>query len=189
MSQVYLGVSSTPAVPTSFTTDVDGPVTPIANELIIIGEDTTDDNVNGIQTDGDTAGTVKIQLTNRFSATGTTTDAATLNLVTFTLDILSPRVYPIRFTVGGRVTADRATGLNVGDGIGYTLTSTFKTDGAGGSAVATRINTPFTEEDEDAVIVASQIDIVASGNTAILQVTGTVDFDIIWVCVGEYIKV
>ncbi len=177
MSQVYLGTSSSPAVPTSFVTDVGGPVTPAANVLDILADDTSDNNANGIRTDGNTAATVKVQLTNRLTGTSTTVGAATSDIVTFDLGA-SAAVFAFRFQVAGRDTG-------TGDGLGYNITSTFTTDGA----TATRVNTPFSEEDEDSSIEASSIDMIASGNNAILRATGTAAQTISWLAVGEYITV
>lgn len=175
MSQVDLGSSSTPSVPTSFVTD-SGTATPAANVINILANDVTTDNANGIQTDG-SGSTVTINLTNRFNGTGSTVGAVTTDLITFDLGA-SVAVYAFRFQVASRDTTS-------GDGLGYNITSTFRTDGAS----ATRINTPFSEEDEDASLTASSINMVASGNNAILRATGSAGITLSWGVVGEYVKV
>ena len=176
MSQITLGASSTPSVPTSFVTDNSGPATPAANVLNILADDTTDNDTDGIRTTG-SGNTVTVELTNRFYATGETIGAVTDDLITFDLGV-SVAVVAFRFQIAGR---DESSG----DGLGYNITSTFRTDGA----TASRINTPFSEEDEDATIIASSVNMVASGNDAILRVTGTAASTIAWSCVGEYLVV
>ena len=76
MSQFFKAFQSgsSPTIPTSFITD-DGTATPADNELNILGDSTTENNVDGITTTG-SVDTVTILLTNRISATTTTSDGA-----------------------------------------------------------------------------------------------------------------
>jgi hypothetical protein len=175
MSQVDLGVAANPAVPTSFPTD-SGTAVPAANALTVLGASSTENDVDGIRTVGSGA-TLTIQLTNRFSATASTSGAVTADLITFNLGG-SAQVFRFIFEVACRDTGS-------GDGNGYTITSTFQTNGT----TASRVNTPFSEDDESASIVTSGVDMVASGNSAILRVTGTAGRSLNWRCVGEYLQV
>lgn len=175
MSQVFLGSAATPSVPTSIVTD-DGTAVPVANILNLLADDTTADNTNGIQTVA-SGNTVTVELTNRFYATGETIGAVTDDLITFDLGV-SSAVVAFRFQIASRDSDST-------NGAGYNITSTFKTDGV----TATRINTPFSEEDEDTSLEAASINMVASGNDAILRVTGVAGEQISWACVGEYLVV
>lgn len=175
MSQVSKSVSSTPSVPTNFVTD-SGTATPVANALNVLADDTTSDNTNGIQTTG-SGDTLTVEITNRLYGTGSTTGAVTDDVITFSLGG-STAGYALWFEVIGRDTG-------TGDLVRYTLRGTFKTDGA----TATRVNTPFTDDDESASIVDSSADLIASGNNAVVRVTGTAGQTISWTSVGWYLKV
>ncbi len=72
-----------------------------------------------------------------------------------------------------------------GDGCGYTLLATVRTDGV----TATGIATPFNDADEDASLIPSFVQLVGSGNNGIVEVTGVPGRDIAYVAVGTYIKV
>lgn len=175
MSQVSVGTAVTPANPVDFNGDT-GTASPVADEIDLLGGDTTDNDVDGIRTVA-SGKTVTFQLTNRFQATGSTVGAVTDDLITFDLGATDAS-YRFSFEAVGRDTTSNNT-------VGYTLRGTFKTDGA----TATLIDTPFTEEDEDAALVGAAITMVASGNNAILRVTGVATFTISWATVGEYIVV
>ncbi|HJZ04557.1 MAG TPA: hypothetical protein VJ327_01690 [Patescibacteria group bacterium] len=164
-----------PTVATSFPTD-SGTAGPLLNILSVLGGTSTSDDSDGIRTTG-AGSVVTVQLTNRLTGTGSTIGAATADIVTFSLGA-STAIFRFVYQIVGRDTG-------TGDGVGYTITATFKTDGA----IATRINTPFSEDDESASLVASGVDMVASGNNAILRTTGTAAQTISWKAVGEYITV
>ncbi len=181
MSQFYQGVTAgalPPAVPTSFVTD-DGTAIPALNILNVNGIDSTEDNSNGILTRATPASgnVLQIILTNRLAGTGTSTNASVLNLSTLTLGS-SAGVYRFQFYISGRDTVS-------GDGIGYTVFASAKTNGV----TATIISTPFVDNDEDASLVAASADFVASGNTVILQVTGVAGRTINYSSVGTYVVV
>lgn len=181
MSQIYKTVASTPSVSTSFQTQ-NGTAVPAANILIVNGNDSTENNVNGIITKGGVVGTgtsneVDVVLTNRLQGTGSSVNAATANLITFGLGA-SDAVYRFTFDVTGRDTA-------TGDGVGYTVLGSARTDGA----TATIIASPFTDNDEDASLLLATIDLVASGNNVILQVTGVAGQTISYSAVGTYVVV
>ena len=175
MSQVTLGTSATPSVPTSFVTD-DGVAIPSANILNLLGDDTTDNDTDGLRVIG-SGNTATVQLTNRFYGTGQTVGAVTDDLITFDLGA-SSAIFRFWFEIVSRDDDSN-------NGSGYTITSTFKTDGA----AATRINTPFTEEDEDTSVEGAVINMVADGNNAILRVAGVENETLDWACVGEYITI
>lgn len=182
MSQIYKpGTGSgpiPPTVPTSFVTDVNSPAIPAANILNEVGGATTANNTNGIRTDGSSGGnTLTIQLTNRVSGTATVVGAVTGNIVTFALGGAAA-VYRFNFLVAGRDTA-------TGDGVGYTVDGSVRTNGA----AATLIATPFIDADEDASLTTALLTVVVSGNNVILQATGVAGETINYNAVGYYVVV
>ena len=178
MSQVsILSVSSTPSVPTTFTTD-NGNAIPAANVIQFLGDDTTANNANGIQTSG-TSNSATVELTNRLQGTASVTGAVTGDLITFTLDASNAKVYRFQFWVSGRDTG-------TGDGVGYTIDASARCDGAG---TATVIGSPFQDADEDTSLSSSLMDVVASGNNIILRATGVAGQTISYSAVGSYVVV
>ncbi len=184
MSQAgHISVAASPTVATSFTTDT-GTAVPALNVLNVTAIDVTGDNVNGVQTRGgvSTVGgatnDLEVQLTNRLQGTVSVTGAVTGNLITFALSGSTASVYRFSFTVSG---IDTATG----DGVGYTVDASARTD----AATATIISTPNIDSDEDASLSAALIDVVASGNNVILQPTGIAVQTINYSAVGTYVVV
>lgn len=176
MSQIYKAVSSSPSVPTTFDGDT-GSATPAANVINIVTDtplSTSSDN--GIMTTG-SGNSITIQLTNLLTGTGSVTGAGTGDLITFDLGG-SATVYRFTFKVTGRDTA-------TGDGVGYTIFASARTDGA----TATLIATQFSDADEDASLSGAQMDVVVSGNDVILQATGVAGQTITYNSTGEYVSV
>ena len=185
MSQAGSNSSSSgpppPAVPVQFDTDVNSPAIPALNILIEVGGATTADNSNGIRTDGSSGGnTLTIQLTNRLSGTATVVGATTGDIITFSLGA-STAVYRFNFLVTGRSTA----GAAVGQGVGYTIDGSARTDGA----TASIISTPDIDADEDAALVGAFVSLIASGNNVVVRATGIAAETITYKSVGTYIVV
>lgn len=181
MSQFYIGLTEgalPPSVPTSFVTD-SGTVIPAANIVNVNGGSTTANNDDGIQAiaNPDLSNNLEILLTNRLTGTATSTNGSVENLVTFALGA-SVATYRITFDVSGRDTVS-------GDGVGYTLWGTVKTNGAAASI----ISSPFIDNDEDASLLGADITLIASGNNAILRVTGVAGRTINYKAVGQYVVV
>lgn len=191
MSQIYKDRSTgpvPPTVPTSFTTDVrdntttgPGTAVPAANVLQILGRDTTQSSTYGIRTDADpnNGNIVYTELTNRVRGTGTAVGAVTADLITFDLGA-SVAVYRFSIVVAGRVTAG-----TIGDGVGYTIDGSIRTDGA----AATVISTPDIDADEDASVSGALISFIASGNNMIVRATGAAGSTITYNAVGTYIVI
>jgi len=181
MSQVIKNMASGPVPPsvaTTYVTDVNSPAVPAANILNVLGDDTTDNNVNGLQTDGSSgSNTLTVQLTNRLQNTGTTVDAATTDLVTFDLGAT-----PATYVIEANFVAFEST---TPAGAGYSLFGTVRTTGA----AATLVGTPDKINNENAALIPSTADIVVSGNDVILRATGTLGFTVNWAVVGYYVKV
>lgn len=164
-----------PNIPTSFVED-SGVATPAANIINVFGGDTTDDNILGLQTTG-AGNTITIELTNRLRGQAGTLGAGTLDLVTFPLGAV-PGGYEIEFKIVGY--APLATGS-----IGGYLRGTITTDGA----TAGVVEIPDKIIDVDPSIALADFDLVVSGNSAIVQVTGVAGQGINWLAIGEYLFV
>lgn len=182
MSQAGINNISTgpvpPAVPTSFVTDVNSPSVPIANVENVLGGTTTTNNTNGIQTNGSSgSNTLTVQLTNRKSGSVTTTDATPTTLISFTAGAVAT-VYQIE----ARIAAFDATDVA---GAGYLIEGAVRTDGA-----TTTLITPvdFTLS-EEAPISTADIDLVVTGNTFVIQVTGIAGKTIRWSGFLTYVQV
>jgi hypothetical protein len=185
MSNADLGVSvsATPTIPTSFTTD-SGTAIPSTNILDVKAISITDDNANGIQTrggaqsQGAAGNDLEVQLTNRFQSSNSVLSGQTANLVTFALDAVNPAVYTFSVDVVGR-------GSGTGNGVGGTFWGVFKTD----AATATLINTVDKVMQKDASLVDADVDLVASANNVLVQVTSSASENMTWEIVGTYLKV
>lgn len=180
MSQIFKDVTAgglPPSVPTSFVTD-DGTAIPAANVLNVLGNTTTGDG-DGLETiaNPNLGDNIEIVLTNYLVGTGTSTNASVVDLVTLPLAATAAS-YRFRFDVTGRETTTGAT-------VGYTFFASAKTTGL----AATIVSTPFVDNDEDASVVTAQIDMVSSGNSVILQVTGVAALTIAYKAVGTYVVV
>lgn len=184
MSQAGIISSSSspppPVVATSYVTDVNSPAIPLANILNVLGNDVITNNVNGIYTDGSSgSNTLTIELTNRLSGTGTTVGATTADLVTFTLSGANLGAVPGTLVIDAEVCAFEST---TPAGAGYAIFGTVRTTGA----AATLVGTPDKIVNEEATLAACNADIVVSGNTAIIRVTGTAGLTINWRVLATY---
>lgn len=185
MSQAGSNSSSSgpppPAVPVEFDTQVNSPAIPALNILIVNGGATSADNSNGIRSDGSSgSNTLTIQLTNRLSGTATVSGATTGDIITFAL-AASASAYRFNFLVCGISTA----GVAVGQGVGYTIDGSARTDGA----TATIISTPDIDADEDTALTGSFIQLIASGNNIIVRATCIAGETINYKAVGTYVVV
>jgi hypothetical protein len=165
MSQVYLSSTSTPSVPTNFTAD-SGVATPAANNLNVLGDDSTTFNSNGISTDG-SGDTLTILLNNRLQGTSTTVGAVTSDILTFTLSA-TPSVYCIEAKVAAFDSATPSGGC-------YKLQIAVRTDGA----TATIIDDDLYPL-EDPAMVDADVTAVASGNDIIVRVLGVAGLSVSW---------
>jgi hypothetical protein len=190
MSQIIKNLVSggplPPAVPTSFTTDYNSTFTttgvsiPQANIENVVGGFNSIANDNGIATQAnpDMMQNLIVLLTNRLFGNATSAGTTPLNLITFALKTGSPAVYRFSFDITGRDTIS-------GAGVGYTLDGSAKTNGTTASIVAV----PFIDHDEDSALLLATIDLVVSGNSVILQLTGIGGEAIAYKAVGTYVVV
>lgn len=173
MSQAgVISFTSSPAVATTYVTDA-GNAVPVANVLNILGDDSTTNNLNGITTTG-AGNTVTVLLTNRVQGTGTTIGAVTSDIITFSMGAVAA-TYVFEFRVKGFEATTPA-------GCGYSVFATVRTTGA----AATVCGVPDVIVNEEAALVNCDVDVVASGNNAILRVTGTAGLTVTWGSVGYY---
>jgi hypothetical protein len=168
-----------PAVPTSFTTQ-NGTAVPVANNLIVNGFDSTENNNNGIITKGGVVGTgtqqeVDVVITNRLQGTGTTVGATTADLVTFSLGV-TPGAYNVEAKVVGFNSSTPSS-------TGFTVIGTVRTTGAAGALDGTPDETPV----ESIALIASDVDFIISGNNLIIRVTGVAGLTINWNVVATYV--
>ena len=115
--------------------------------------------------------------TNTLSGSATSTNGSTEDLITIQLDGTAT-VYRFYFMIVGRETG-------TGEGLGYHLLASGKSSGA----AATLIQTEFIDADEEAALNAADINLIASGNTLILQVTGVAGTTIQYLATGNYISI
>lgn len=177
--QTFVGADNVPGnVAQSYVLD-DGTAIPAAHVLNVNGGSTTDPSDNGILTraNPNLSNNAEILLTNRLHDTVTSTNGSVEDLITFDLGS-DPACYRFNFIVAGRDTG-------TGDGVGYSVDATLKTDGA----TATIVAAPYTDNDEDASLLDAEITVVASGNNAVLRVTGVASQTIVYKAVGQYVVV
>lgn len=174
------GGPSPPQVPTSFPTNINSPAVPAANTLNVLGNTTTLNNANGIYTDGSSgSNTLTVLISNRLAGTGTTVGATTADLVTFTLSAGNLGAVPGTLVIDAEVCAFEPT---TPAGAGYSIFGTVRTTGA----AATLVGTPDKIVNEEAALVTCNADLVVSGNTAIIRVTGTAGLTINWRVLATY---
>ena len=176
MSQIIKSTLSglvPPAVPTSFVTDVNSPAVPLANVLNVVGGASTDNDVDGIRTDGSSgSNTITVQLTNRFRQSTTTTGAASSSVTL--LSALAAGTYVLDIKVGAYAT------LGGPASNGYTIVGAVRSTGAAAVLLPGQQRDSFEETaDTNAVINVS-------GNTITVDVTGAAGFNFNWVVSGEY---
>lgn len=173
MSQIYLPSSSTPppSVATTYNED-SGSATPALNILNVLGNDTSDNNVNGIQTLG-SGNTVTIQLTNRLQGTGQTGGIGSVDIITFTPSVVG--TYSIEY----RTAAYNITSLL---GAGYSMFGAIRYDGSDSNICDT-----FDEiVNEEGLMASVNIEVVTAGASVILRATGYAAQTINWSSVGIY---
>lgn len=182
MSQIFRDSSTgptPPTVPEQFTTDDGTIAVPAANNLNVFSRETTDNNLNGIQTTADPNGSdnLYIELTNRLFGAISTMDATPTPIITFPLGAT-----PAVFTIDGFISGMNNT---VVSGASYFFTAGVRTDGA----AATAIGVEFTSEFEEAGMAASDVNVTVSGNNLIVEVTGIAATAIDWLSQCTYSRV
>lgn len=177
MSQIYKSSASgpvPPAVPTSFVTDINSPAIPAANILNVLGNDTTVNSVNGIETSGSSGGnTLTVLLTNRLQGTVTTVGAATGVIISFTPAAIGT------YSIEARVAAYNTTSSL---GAGYSMFSAIRFDGVN----STLCDTPDKIVNEEGTMSSSNCTITTSGADIHINGVGYLGQTINWSAVGLY---
>jgi hypothetical protein len=182
MSQFYTAQSGVtpipPSVPTEFVADDSTIAVPAGNILNVLSRDNGINNLNGIQTTANPnlSNNLYVQLTNRVHGTTTTVGAVTSNAITFPLGA-TPGTFFLTFTVA-------VFNASTPAGAGYETYTTIRTDGT----TATVIGDTDSITHEDPVLVASNAQVVVSGNNVIFQVTGVAGLSVDWTVVGTYLE-
>lgn len=167
-----------PSVAESYVTDVNSPAVPAAHVLDVIGGSTVINTAHGIQTDGSSGSNVlTVQLTNRQEGSVTTSNATPTTLISFAA-AGSATVYNFE----ARVTAFDATDVAGG---AYVVIAGARTTGAATTILAANEFTVI----EEAAMVTSDIDVIATGNTVVVQVTGIAGKTIRWSGTLTYVQV
>jgi hypothetical protein len=172
MSQIFKAITGNiplpPDIPTQFTTD-DGVAIPAANNLNVLGQ-------NGIVTSADPNGSdnLIISIQNTQIDTGQTIGATTINLSTIPLGAAGTYFFECRV-----VAYEASTPL----GGGYSTFTTFRTDGV----TAVVIGDTDAIEHVEGALDDTVVEMVGSGNSALLQVTGVAGLTIDWGAVSLYI--
>lgn len=180
MSQAgIVNTQSAPSPPTSLTTIVTdvGTVIVAANTVNMNGGQTTANTTAGIRTIANptTSNNEVIQLTNRLQGQGSTVGAVTADIITFALGA-TPGTFKFHFEISGFNALTPA-------GLGYSIEASVRTTGV----AATVVSIPDGDEDEEAALSLADWAVIASGNNAILRVTGVAGLTINWGSVGYYV--
>lgn len=153
-------------------------VPPTANNIFVVGGSLSVNNTNGITTTGNAGGSTEtFNLTNRIQGTVTTNNAAATTVTTFPLGAV-PGVYTFDIQVAGFDITDTA-------GCGYFISGSIRTTGAAGILVGT----PDKIKNEEVATAGCDANLVASGNNALVQVTGLGGKTIDWRVLSIYIFV
>lgn len=179
MSQIYKpgsgGGGGLPVnVATSYTTDVNSPAVPAANILQVLGNDTTANNVNGLQTDGSSGSNVlTIQLTNRLQGSITTVGLTTTPIITFTPAVIGT------YAIECRIAAYNTTSSL---GAGYSIFVAVRFDGANSNltGVADVI------VNEEGTMSSAKVTVTVSGANILINGVGYAAQTINWSAVGLY---
>lgn len=181
MSQIYKAQASIdplpPAVPTQFNTQ-DGNAVPSGNILIVNGEDSTENNANGIITKGGVAGTgtsneMDVVLTNRLQGTLSTSGLVTSPIITFTPTVIGT------YVIEARISAYNTTSSL---GAGYSMFSAIRFDGANSNLCGT----PDRIVNEEGAMSSANCTITVSGADILVNAVGYAAVDINWAAVGLY---
>ena len=159
--------------PLTITADT-GTATESAGSLTILGASSSTANVFGGISTSASGSTVNIQLTNRVTAS-TTTTGITPSAVTLMALGATPAGFAYNINV---------TGFDAGSAVSCSIevSGSVRTDGA----TATVAGTPSQLFTGDAGLIGAVATLVASANNAQLQITGVVAETISWKAVGYY---
>ena len=151
-----------------------GPVSPTANNINILGDDSTVNNANGVTVIGTPgSSTETITLTNRLQGTVTTVGLTTSPIITFTPTVIG--TYAIEIRIAAYNTTSSL-------GAGYSLFGSARFDGVNSNLCGTAdriVNEEGAMSSANATFTVSGADIVISG-------VGYAAQTINWAAVGLY---
>lgn len=147
-----------PEVPLEFTTD-SGTATPAANNLNVLGEIASYNNINGIQTTG-SADNLRVVLTNRAQGTTLIVNAASDNMASFTMPV----------TVGAAMLQAWVVAFDTSTGDAFTafMQGAAKTNGTTASIVGVDI----VDIISDASLATATVAFSVTGNNVRVTATG-----------------
>lgn len=157
-----------PVVPIQFTTD-DGIAVPAANNLNVLGG-------SGVETyaDPDPSDNLFIKIKNSNTAQAQTIGAVTADIITVPLTVAGTYTFEIR------VAAWESTGPNGG---GYSKNAVIRSTGAAATLIGDSDGFVHT----DTALEDSDVNIIASGNNAIIRLLGVAGLTINWGAFSVYI--
>lgn len=162
----------------TITGDTGGPVPPTANNINLVGGTSNANNSNGVLIAGNAGtSTETVTLTNRQNGSVTTTDATPTTLISFPASGAAA-VYNLQYKLAAFNATDVA-------GASYHVDAGARTDGA---TVTIFPDSDFVDN-EEASMVATDLNVINSGNNIILQVTGIAGKTIRWNAQLNYIQV
>jgi hypothetical protein len=182
LSQIFKQVTAgvlPPVVPTSFTTQ-NGTAVPAANILIVNGNDSTENNANGIITKGGVVGTgtaneLDVVITNRLQGTVTTSDATPTAMITFTPTVTGS------YTIETRISAYNSTDTL---GAGYSLFGTARFNS--GTGTSTLCGTADRIVNEETGMENASATFTVSGANILINAVGLAGKTINWSAVSLY---
>lgn len=164
-----------PDVPTQFTADDATVGVPVANNFNLFSNDTTANNVNGIQTTTIANGSANhfTQLTNRLQGAVQTVGLVTTPIITFTPTTIGT------YSIEARVAAYNTTSLL---GAGYSMFAAIRFDGVN----STLCGTPDRIVNEEGTMSSASCTITVSGANILVNGVGYAAQTINWSAVGLY---
>jgi hypothetical protein len=179
MSQIWKTNSGSgplpPEVATQYTTDVNGPAVPIANNLNVYGFSFADNDPEGIFTNGQTD-TLYVGLSNRLY---NSTPVSTVGAVTTPIITFAPSAGVGTYAIECRVAAYNTTSLL---GAGYSLFGTVRFDGVN----CNLCGTPDRITNEEGLMSAANATLTVSGGNIEISGVGYLGQTISWNAVGLY---
>lgn len=163
-----------PIIPTSFVTD-DGTSIPALNIENVNGVDSTENNANGILTraNPNLSNNLQIVVTNRVQGSASTVGAATSTIITFTPTVIG--TYAFEFRIAAYNTTSSL-------GSGASVFGAIRFDG-----VNSNVCDLFDEiNNDEGAMSGTDISVISSGASLLLQATGYAAQTINWSAVGLY---
>jgi len=165
-----------PSVPTHFETDVNTDAIPVLNVLKVFGGTSSDDNTNGVQTDGSSgSNTLTVELTNRMTVTQPTVNHTSFDVIKFDLGVAGG--YNINADI---VAYDAAANKSAS----WNIFACATTD----AATATIENVPIIKSCKNVALATANAFLSVNANELWLTVEGVAGSTLKWFCRLEYTR-